>query len=207
MPRWLFPLVVILGLISVGGTFGWYTVNNVRYVTTTYASVTAPTRWITAPEAGHITADDVTVGQSVSAGETLLTETLANGTPLSVTAPANGVVATMNAPRGQWVAAGTPLLAVVNPAQYQVTANIPETQMANVWVGQTAVIRLSAYPGTRFSGQVVRIGTETLSVNPAVLSASTTFSKQVQWVPVTLTINAPNTALWPGENATVKIRR
>jgi len=163
--------------------------------------------WISAPTLGKIVQNGVSVGQSVVADQPLFTEQTVTNERYLVRAPVSGIVATLNAPKGAWVSYGTPLLAIVNPTRYRVTANIPETAMKDLWIGQTAVIRLPADPGKPFGGHVVRIGAATRAVNPAVLSASTAFSKAIPWIPVTLTIQAPHTALWLGENATVEIRR
>jgi membrane fusion protein (multidrug efflux system) len=62
---------------------------------------------------------------------------------------------------GEYVAAGQRILMLHNPNEVWVEANIKETQVGQVKLGQTVHVTVDAYPGVKFTGKVTRIGSAT----------------------------------------------
>jgi len=72
----------------------------------------------------------------------------------NILAPATGYVARRKIAVGDHVTPGTPLLAIVPLDQVWVEANLLETEIAGVRPGQSAEIRVDAYPNRLYHGQV-----------------------------------------------------
>src|SRR5207302_1651991 len=71
-----------------------------------------------------------------------------------ITAPAEGVVSKKTVEVGQLVQPGQPLMSLVPLGDVWVTANLKETQTADVSPGDPADFTVDAYPGRHFSGHV-----------------------------------------------------
>src|SRR5882762_636617 len=71
-----------------------------------------------------------------------------------ITAPAEGVVSKKSVELGQLVQPGQPLMSLVPLSDVWVTANLKETQTANVTPGDPADFTVDAYGGRHFSGHV-----------------------------------------------------
>ena len=72
----------------------------------------------------------------------------------SLTAPYSGVISEKNAEVGQNVMPGTPVVKLVTARQLDVKISVPETEMADIKVGQEARIKVQALGGKIFSGTV-----------------------------------------------------
>jgi membrane fusion protein (multidrug efflux system) len=102
-----------------------------------------------------------------------------------VTAPAAGSASKLSVHQGQMVAVGQPVIELV-PTETYVVANFKETQIGRMKPGQTAEIKLDAYPGRTLEGKVESLSGGTgasFSLLPAD-NASGNFVKVVQRVPV-----------------------
>lgn len=73
-------------------------------------------------------------------------------------APFDGVVAEKLAEVGQNVAPGVPVVKLVTDDELQVTIPVPETEIADVKVGQQAFVTVPALKGGKFSGVVTEKG-------------------------------------------------
>jgi membrane fusion protein (multidrug efflux system) len=107
-----------------------------------------------------------------------------------ITAPVGGVVSRKNVEVGQLVQPGQPLLSIVSDSGVWVTANLKETQLADVRVGQRVELEIDAYPGCTAEGKVESIGAAT-GAKFALLppdNATGNFTKVVQRVPVRVAI-------------------
>jgi membrane fusion protein (multidrug efflux system) len=130
---------------------------------------------------------------------------------MHITAPADGVVAQRSVQLGQQVAPGAPLMAVVPLGRVWVDANLRETQLADVRVGQPATITSDAY-GQRhiFHGKVLGLGAGTgnaFSLLPPQ-NASGNWIKIVQRLPVRIGLDpaeVQRTPLRLGLSVTVKV--
>lgn len=128
----------------------------------------------------------------------------------SVRAPADGIVSQASSFKvGQYVAAGTPLFALVETADTWIEANFKETQLTNMHVGQTAEVVLDTYPDRPLTATVESIGAGTgaeFSVLPAQ-NATGNWVKVTQRVPVRLKVDggAADLLLRTGMSAVVSV--
>ncbi len=125
-----------------------------------------------------------------------------------VKSPINGVVAKRYFNEGDFVSPGMPVYALYNPEDLYITANLEETKLRGVKVGQPVDITLDAYPRKTFTGKVLLIGEATgaeFALIPRDVSAGE-FTKVVQRVPVKISIPEKEKKLFrPGLSATVGI--
>ena len=125
-------------------------------------------------------------------------------------ATVDGRVTKLTAAVGALAAPGQAIMIVV-PLDIWVTANFKESQLADMRVGQPVDIRIDAFGGRSFPGQVnsVQAGSGTaFSLLPAE-NATGNYVKVVQRVPVKITFNQrPDIELGPGMSVvpTVTVR-
>ncbi|WP_299891684.1 HlyD family secretion protein [uncultured Ruegeria sp.] len=107
-----------------------------------------------------------------------------------VRSPINGLVGNLHVEPGQFVRAGSPLLAVVSDEQKWVVANFKETQLENLAPGQLVAIRVDAFGSQEILGHVDSIapasGAE-FSLLPSD-NATGNFIRVVQRIPVKVSI-------------------
>jgi multidrug resistance efflux pump len=126
-----------------------------------------------------------------------------------ITAPEDGQLGQVTVRKGAYVNAGSQLMGLV-PKQLWVIANLKETQMNNVQVGQSATFKVDALDGASLTGQVERISPATgseFSVLPAD-NATGNYVKIAQRIPVRIRIDpgqAKARRLAPGMSVIVSI--
>jgi membrane fusion protein (multidrug efflux system) len=127
-----------------------------------------------------------------------------------VKARVNGRIANKSVAPGNYVEAGTDMMAVV-PAEVYVTANFKETQLAHMRQGQAVEVHVDAYPDLKLRGHVdsVQPGSGAVfSVLPAQ-NATGNWVKIVQRVPVKVIFDQipddPQKRLSPGLSVEVKV--
>lgn len=64
---------------------------------------------------------------------------------------------------GEYVAAGQRILLLHNPKEVWVEANIKETQVSRLKLGQIVHVSVDAFPNDKFTGKVARIGSATMA--------------------------------------------
>src|SRR5881409_3704407 len=127
-----------------------------------------------------------------------------------ITAPSEGVVSKKSVEVGQLVQPGQPLMSLVPLGGVWVTANLKETQTADVSPGDPADFTVDAYPGRHFSGHVESLSPATgakFSLLPPD-NATGNFTKVVQRIPVRIRLDGKNDAahpLRPGMSVNVTI--
>ncbi|WP_145928160.1 HlyD family secretion protein [Bradyrhizobium neotropicale] len=108
-----------------------------------------------------------------------------------ITAPVDGTVGARTLRVGQYVQAGTPLMAVVPLAAVYVVANFKETQLTHVRNGQPVELRVDSFHSTRLKGHVDSLspasGLEFALLPPD--NATGNFTKIVQRVPVKIVLD------------------
>ncbi|HEV7322643.1 MAG TPA: HlyD family secretion protein [Ensifer sp.] len=121
----------------------------------------------------------------------------------ALAAPITGVIGNRTLRVGQYVQAGTQLMAVVPTDEAYIVANYKETQLADVHPGQAVTIEVDTFPGQLFEGHVDSIspasGQEFALLPPD--NATGNFTKVVQRIPVKIVLDrsAPvSVALRPG---------
>jgi len=117
-----------------------------------------------------------------------------------IIAPADGQLGQVNVRRGAYVASGAQLMGLV-PRDMWIIANLKETQMNGVQVGQGATFKVDALDGATLTGQVERISPATgseFAVLPAD-NATGNFVKISQRIPVRIKID-------PGQKLAARLR-
>jgi len=127
-----------------------------------------------------------------------------------IKAPSDGVVTRVEQLQvGSYVAASTPVFALVSTRDVWLEANFKEDQLGHMRIGQYASVKIDSYPGTRFTGKVVSVSPGTgsqFSVLPSE-NATGNWVKVVQRLPVRIELeNAdPAFALHAGLSANVEV--
>jgi membrane fusion protein (multidrug efflux system) len=109
----------------------------------------------------------------------------------TIRAPIDGVVSKRTVNVGDFVTAGQPLMAVVDQKNIWITANLKETQLTNLRVGQPVTIKVDAFPREKFRGTVQSIAPATGSTFALIPpdNATGNYTKVVQRVPVRIAID------------------
>ena len=109
----------------------------------------------------------------------------------TVVASVDGVVANRTLRVGQYVQAGTQLMAVVPTADAYIVANYKETQLTDVRAGQAVEVEIDMFPGQKFHGHVDSVapasGQEFALLPPD--NATGNFTKIVQRIPVKIVLD------------------
>jgi membrane fusion protein (multidrug efflux system) len=130
-------------------------------------------------------------------------------TRTTIVAPARGVVSNMKLQAGEYVKEGTAVFSLIETEPVWIEANLKETQLTHVVVGQDATIEVDAYPDREWRASVDTIapatGAEFALLPPQ--NASGNWVKVVQRVPVLLRIepHADAPVLRAGMTAAISI--
>jgi membrane fusion protein (multidrug efflux system) len=110
----------------------------------------------------------------------------------TIRASVDGVVSKKSVDVGDNVAVGQPLMAIASATGLWVTANLKETQITNVRVGQPVDITVDAFPGRTFTGKVESLSPATGATFALIPpdNASGNFTKVVQRLPIRTTVDA-----------------
>ncbi len=122
-------------------------------------------------------------------------------------APCDGIVDTTFIHAGDYVQAGQWLMMMHDPQNVWVEANVKETAVGRVHVGQPATMSVDAYPDLVLHGRVLRVGnaaTNQFALLPSP-NPSGNFTKITQRVPVRIAIDKPEHPLQPGLMVEVSI--
>lgn len=202
-------LIILIVVLALAGGY-WYFYNQNNYITEPDASVAVNLHNVVATTSGKLTKWTAQEGDTVQAGDVIGVEQLPTGQTVNITAPSNGQFLKTNAVPGEVVGAGALLAIEANLNNEYIQANVQETMIRHVQVGQTVDIYIDAYPGTTFSGTVQSIGVASAaqtSLFPTSQSSGN-FSKEVQRIPVTISLSGKEGKdVLPGMNVTVRIHR
>lgn len=146
---------------------------------------------------------------AVEAARVARDQALLNLSRTEVRAPADGTISqTGRLQVGATAVTGVPVVTLVRSATTFVEANYKETDLANMYVGQSAEVKIDAYPGVHIRGHVLSIGAGTgaqFSVLPAQ-NASGNWVKVRQRVPVRIAIDGdPGRPMLAGLSAEVTV--
>ncbi len=109
----------------------------------------------------------------------------------TVRAPASGIVSQVaNLNAGQFIATGTTIASLVETGSAWIEANFKETQLAALHEGMPVEIKIDAYPGVAFSGQLESIAAATGSEFALVPAQNATgnWVKVTQRIPVRIAV-------------------
>ena len=122
-------------------------------------------------------------------------------------APSDGLVDRIFVEEGEFMNDGQRMLLLHDPSDLWIEANIKETELGRLRVGQVVAVSVDAYPDTDFAGTVERIGSTT-TANFALLPTPTpsgNFTKITQRVPVRIGLERNGMTLLPGMMVEVNI--
>ncbi|MEZ4865575.1 MAG: HlyD family efflux transporter periplasmic adaptor subunit [Caldilineaceae bacterium] len=202
------PMIIAAAIVIVlvgAGFAGYLLYQGSFYYQTNNAKVDTVIHQLTASTTGQLLRLYVAQGETVAAGQVLAQ--VKKG-PL-IRSPIDGTVTNIMPQEGDYVTAGDVILVVVKTSDMYITANVEETNILKIKVGQPVSVFLDAY-GRSFDGYVSEVAMVTstkLSGTVSSFTTSGTYTKVTQLIPVKikLTDNVDLTNII-GTNATVKIR-
>jgi len=127
---------------------------------------------------------------------------------MHVYSPIRGVVDELHVNPGAFVELGDPIFLMHDPAQIWVEAQIDESDIRHVEVGQPVVIDIDAYPFEHFEGVVRSIGKVTASViarSGRPPAPGTAPVAGAQKIPVHIDFEPIGKPVWPGMRVAVNI--
>ena len=203
--------ILILVLLIGGATVIYYWYADTHYVSTNNAVVSADFIKVTPMASGKLLEFNVKEGDSVVKDQLIgrLDAGVAGGAASNIRAPISGTIVQNNTHIGEYVSSlQVPTLALImDPQHIYVTANINETDLNKIKIGQSVSITIDQFKGKKFAGKVKSIAqaaADAFSFLPAQTSG--TFTKVEKRVQVKIEFNAIDTKLLPGTNASVKIQ-
>ncbi len=124
-----------------------------------------------------------------------------------IKAPIPGLIDKTLVERGEYVSPGQGLLIMHDPADIYVEAQLKETLLANVKIGQVVDIHVDAFPDRHYTGRVERIvkaATNQFALLPDP-NPSGNFTKVTQRIPIRIRLDHPDAYLSPGMMVEVDI--
>ena len=191
------------------GFYYWY--ENTYYVSTEDAKINADFVSVIPQISGKLLELNVDEGDTVTKNEILARQDM-NGLPDTsveqslVRSPIDGIVVKKQGEVGEIFSNSQTLFTLVDPKDIYITANIEETKLSEVKVGQPVDISIDQFGSEKFTGKVKTIGeisNSAISLLPS--STSGTFTKVVQKVPVKIALDDSSEKILPGTNAVIKI--
>jgi len=203
--------VLTLTVIAVLCVVGYYWYNGTYYAETDNASVMADTSNAVTLITAKLTEYNVQIGNmvnenSIIARQDMKGQNVGNVENSIVRSPISGVVLQTYGIVGEIIPAGTIVAVLADPSLIYINANIEETDLYKVKVGQKTDITIDQYSGIQFEGKVYEIGQASqafFSLLPQQTSG--TYTKVIQTIPVKISIEKGDYKLVPGTNAYVKI--
>lgn len=195
-----------------------------RFVTTDDALVAADLIQVGSINPGQIIAMNVDVGDSVTDGQVIAVVRLAaliarpeiteaakmgfrdvQGQRAEVVSPRPGVIAAIWVKEGDTVAAGQPIVTVMDPRKVWIVADIDEDKIWRVRPGQPAGIDLKTLHLT-LAGHVDSISPVTFAMLLPGSGSSSNLRRSPQVIQIKITLDETHPSLIPGSTAKVKIR-
>ena len=142
----------------------------------------------------------------IKQAEASLKSTLDNLSKTTYNSPIDGVITSLRVEEGEVAIIGTMnnpgtvLLIIADLSVMEVEVEVDETDVVGVRLGQTAKVRVDAFPDTVFEGKVTEIGSSALQT--ATSGVSTQESKDFK---VVVTLENPSERLKPGMSASADI--
>jgi DHA2 family multidrug resistance protein len=213
MRRFMRPSVMIpaimLAVILIAGVVGYILYNSYNFYSTDDAQVSGTMVNLVPPTAGTLIVLNVEVGSYVKANQDIGTVKPSGLLPVQhIFAPRTGLIVQVPAVVGQLVSTATTIAQEVDPSSIKVTANVEESAIKNIMVGQEVDIHVDAY-NTTLTGHVSQIVGATagqFSLLPSTDNSSGNYTKVSQRIPVYVKLDAPyDGSLAPGMSVEVTI--
>ncbi|HYW09726.1 MAG TPA: efflux RND transporter periplasmic adaptor subunit [Longimicrobium sp.] len=145
---------------------------------------------------------------AVQQAQAAVSEARDNLSKTTIVAPMSGRVTRLNIEEGETAVIGTMnnpgslLLTVADLSVMEAKIKVDETEVPNLGVGDSASVRIDAFPDRVFSGRVTRIGNS--AVQTAAAAASGAEQQSVDFE-VVITLDAPPAELRPDLSATADV--
>ncbi|MEX2616988.1 MAG: efflux RND transporter periplasmic adaptor subunit [Alphaproteobacteria bacterium] len=123
-----------------------------------------------------------------------------------IASPINGVVDNIFKHKGETVNESDPIILLHDPENFWIEANIEESQLRYIEVGQMVEIDIDAYPFDDFTGTVMRVGSVTTAQMAWDAGGYDNAGKAVQRVPVYIRLLDPPEKVTPGMLVEVNIQ-
>lgn len=125
----------------------------------------------------------------------------------TIKAPVDSTVVRLVVQTGENLSAGQVILSLCDLKSIWITANIDESKIGRVVKGQSVDIKIDAYPGQTFKGEVEAVGNATQSSFSLLPSenSSGNYTKVIQRVPIKIAVTSNGPLLKPGMSANIKI--
>ena len=195
----------IVILLAGLGIAGYFIYEGSFYYQTDNAKVDTVIYQLTAGASGQLARMYVSLGDEVKAGQVLAQ---VDKGPY-VRSPVDGTVADVKRQKGDYVTASDVILVVVKTSDMYITANVEETNILKIQMGQSVSVSLDAYSRS-FDGVVEDVNTVTstkLTGSATSFTTSGTYTKVTQLIPIKIKLlDNVDLADIIGTNATVKIR-
>jgi multidrug resistance efflux pump len=204
-------LNVVLLIVLVGGALaGYYYYNRSNtYLSTDNARMDGQQIMIASAAAGRLTDWVGDVGKKLAKDDKVGTVAAPTGA-VGVIMPQTATIVQQNAVVNTVVPAGIPLAYAYDLDRLWVSANIRETEINDVKVGQAVDVYVDAFPGTVLSGKVDRIGLAAAGIFSLLPTgnASGNYTKVTQVIPIVVALDGyRGLSLVPGMNATIRIHK
>jgi multidrug resistance efflux pump len=197
--------------LVVFGLAGFFIWRNVAYVDTFHARVMGESTVMTMPVSGRLLQCDVQPGDAVAEGEEIavieahVTGTEPGRVALPLRAPVSGIVVQRTTDPTETIAAGQSFVTILNPDSLWVEANIHESRIGRVKVGQSVQVRVRALK-ISFPGHVEQVG-RVANIALAPDGGRSTLSQPANAeVPVRIALDTAGYRLAPGMSVEVRIR-
>jgi len=203
--------ILIAIIVAIGGIVSYYWYESTYYVSTEDAKVSADFVSVTPQISGKLLEMNVGEGDAVTKNQILARQEMNNLADSSieqslVRAPISGTVVKKQGTVGELSSSSQTLFTLIDPNKLYINANIEETKIGKIRVGETVDITIDQYDSEKFTGKIKSIGEVTNSAI-SILSSSTsgTFTKVVQRIPVKIELDEIDNKILPGTNAVIKI--
>jgi HlyD family secretion protein len=146
------------------------------------------------------------IGFQIKQAEASLKSTLDNLAKTTYSSPIDGIITSLRVEEGEVAIIGTMnnpgtvLLTIADLSVMEVEVEVDETDVVGVALGQTARVRVDAFPDKVFEGKVTEIGSSALQQSTA--GVSTQESKDFK---VVVTLEKPSERLKPGLSASADV--
>ncbi|ALS22053.1 MULTISPECIES: HlyD family efflux transporter periplasmic adaptor subunit [Paenibacillus] len=214
MKRKLILILIIIVIIGSGagiGSYFWY--QSVHYVKTEDARLAGEIYRVMPKISGKLNTLTIKQGDTVVADQivgqqdiTNLSSTLLD--QASLRSPVSGTVIHTSAKPGEVVTPGQSVAMIVDKKALYVSANIEETEIEKIKLGQYVEFSIDSFPSHTLTGKVYEIGNATASTFSLLPTTSTSgnFTKVTQRIGVKISIDDQRGLnLSPGMSAEVKI--
>jgi multidrug resistance efflux pump len=207
-------LVAIVPLLigaSIAGYSIWH--DSTYYVKSTAARVSGSVVQVSAPDAGDVMDLPLNVGDSVEQGQTVAMlnvalsqvagSSSAGTVEVPIKAPMAGTIIKRFVDVGDRAAAGAPIISLVNLANLYIVAEVDESKVPSIQIGQPATIYLRAFD-KNIDGQVSGLTPATADL--VTTSTGTQAASGTPEIPIMINFSEPDMPIYPGMSAEVSIR-